>query len=269
MNVDLLIKGGLVIDPVRSIFQNGDVAINRGKIVDPADVTKIDREIDAEGCLVIPGLIDFHAHVYSPGCEFSVKADSACLPMGVTTVVDAGSAGLSNYDNFVRTAVAFNQTRVLGLVHVSPAGMVTLRWHEEMNPKYYDAAALKEICSRYPGQIVGIKCRQSRNIVGDLGLEPLKATVNIAKELGLPVVVHVTDPPCTMDRLIDILRPGDVFCHCFEGTGNSILGSDGKVLPGVWEAKNRGVIFDSSNGKLNFSHKSRPARLFLKDYCLM
>ena len=255
MNVDLLIKGGLVIDPVRSIFQNGDVAINRGKIVDPADVTKIDREIDAEGCLVIPGLIDFHAHVYSPGCEFSVKADSACLPMGVTTVVDAGSAGLSNYDNFVRTAVAFNQTRVLGLVHVSPAGMVTLRWHEEMNPKYYDAAALKEICSRYPGQIVGIKCRQSRNIVGDLGLEPLKATVNIAKELGLPVVVHVTDPPCTMDRLIDILRPGDVFCHCFEGTGNSILGSDGKVLPGVWEAKNRGVIFDSSNGKLNFSHK--------------
>ena len=254
MNIDLLIKDGLVIDPARGICQKGDVAVKSGKIVDPAAATKVEREISAEGCLVVPGLIDFHAHVYNPGSDFSLKADAACLPQGVTTVVDAGSAGISNFDNFARTAVAFNQTRVLSLVYISPAGMVTLRWHEEMNPKYYDVAALKELVARYPQQIVGIKCRQSRNIVGELGLEPLKETVKVAEQVGLPVVVHVTDPPCTMDKLAEVLRAGDVLCHCFHGSGNSILGDDGKVLPGIRAAKERGVIFDSSNGKLNFSH---------------
>lgn len=254
MSVDLLIKDGLVIDPAQGICQTGHVAVKDGKIVDTDDKVKASREIDAEGCIVVPGLIDFHAHVFSPGCDFSIKADAACLPMGVTTVVDAGSAGISTYDNFFRTAVAFNQTRVLSLIHVSPAGMPTLRWHEEMNPKYYDAGAIRELGQRYPKQIVGIKCRQTRSIVGELGLEPLKATVKLADQVGLPVVVHVTDPPCTMDKLAEVLRPGDVLCHCYHGSGHTIIGDDGKVLPGIWAAKARGVVFDAANGKLNFSN---------------
>lgn len=253
MSVDLYIRGGLVIDPARGLRERGDIAVKNGRIVDFDREAKIEREINAEGCLVIPGLVDFHAHVYNPGCDFSVQADPSFLPQGVTTMLDAGSAGVCNYDNFVRTAAAFSQMRIFSLINVSPAGMPTLRYHEETNPKYYDAGALQELKARYPDRIIGLKCRQSKNVVGDLGLEPLKETVKIADKIGLPVVVHVTDPPCTMDKLADILRPGDVLCHCYNGTGNTILGDDGKVLPGIKAAQKRGVIFDAANGKFHFS----------------
>ena len=229
MTVDLLIKNGTVVDPARGFHESGDVAVKAGKIVEiPAGEVSATRVIDANGCLVMPGLIDFHAHVFSPGTEISVWADSAMLPQGVTTVVDPGSAGLGNYPNFVGTVVPFSQMRVLSLVNVSVTGLITLRYHEDVNPKHYDVNGLKSLFSTYPGQLMGLKVRQSRDIVGQLGLEPLKATLKMAGEIGCRVVVHVTDPPCPLTDIADLLRPGDVFCHVYQGTGHTIIGSDGR-----------------------------------------
>jgi predicted amidohydrolase len=254
MKVDLLIKNGMIVDPARNLEHVGDLAIKNGKIVDAGGLgLEADRAIDADGCLVLPGLIDFHAHVYTPGTEIGINANSACLPQGVTAVVDGGSAGVANYDNFVRTAVAFSEVRMFGLVNVSPTGLPTLRYHEDVNPKHYDADALEAIFAKYRGQVLALKVRQSRDIVGEMGLEPLKATVKIADRIGCPVVVHVTDPPCSLDKIADELRPKDVFCHVFQGTGLTIIGEDRKVLPGIKAARERGVIFDASNGKGHFS----------------
>jgi len=254
VTVDLLIKNGTVVDPARGFHESGDVAVKAGKIVEiPAGEVSATRVIDANGCLVMPGLIDFHAHVFSPGTEISVWADSAMLPQGVTTVVDPGSAGLGNYPNFVGTVVPFSQMRVLSLVNVSVTGLITLRYHEDVNPKHYDVNGLKSLFSTYPGQLMGLKVRQSRDIVGQLGLEPLKATLKMAGEIGCRVVVHVTDPPCPLTDIADLLRPGDVFCHVYQGTGHTIIGSDGKVLPGIKAARERGVIFDAANGKSHFT----------------
>ena len=109
MNVDLKIAGGTIIDPERGINAQGDVLI-RGNTIVEAAAGRSDRcsaaTIDARGCLVLPGLIDFHAHLYGGGTESGVHADSALLPMGVTTAIDAGSCGSANYESFVRTAVA-------------------------------------------------------------------------------------------------------------------------------------------------------------------
>lgn len=255
MKPDLLITNGMVLDPERKVHKTGSIAVKNGKIVEaPASGDgAAGRVIDAEGCLVVPGLIDFHAHVFTPGSELGVRADSALLPQGVTTVVDAGSAGLANYDNFVRTTVAFNQMRVFSLINMSVTGLATLRYHEDVNPKFHDVTALKKIFEKYRGQLIGLKIRQSRDIVGDMGLEPLKSTLNVAEEIGCPVVVHVTDPPCSLEDIAVLLRPGDVFCHLFHGTGSTILGEDGRILPKIKEARERGVIFDGANGKLHFS----------------
>ena len=268
MNVDLLIQGGTVVDPARGFRGTASVAVANGRIVEaPADATAT-RVIDADGCLVLPGLIDFHAHVYAPGTEIGVRADAAMLPQGVTTVVDAGSAGLGNYGNFVSSVVAFNQMRVFSLVNVAVTGLITLRYHEDVNPKFYDVAGLQALFAKYPGQLMGLKVRQSRDIVGELGLEPLKATLKMAGQIGCRVVVHVTDPPCPLSEIADLLRPGDVFCNVFQGTGHTIIGEDGKVFPAIKAAKKRGVLFDCSNGKGHFSFRVSRAAIaddFLPD----
>lgn len=254
MNIDLLIKGGTVVDPARGVHGPADVAVKGGRIVAaPSPDITATRVIDAAGCLVVPGMIDFHAHVYSPGTEISVWADSAMLPQGVTTVVDPGSAGPGNYTNFAATVVALTQMRVFSLINVATTGLMTFRYHENLDPKHYDVEALKFLFAEYPGQLMGLKVRQSQDVVGELGLEPLIATLQMADEIGCRVVVHVTDPPCPLTDIADLLRPGDVFCHVFHGTGRTILGSDGKLLPGIKAARTRGVIFDAANGKSHFS----------------
>lgn len=268
MKVDLLIKNGIVVDPSRKVQEIGDIGVKNGKTVEvPFDV-KADRIIDAEGCLVMPGLIDFHTHVFSPGTEFGVRADSALLPQGVTSAVDAGGAGFGNYDNFIRTAVAFNQVRIFGFVNVSVEGQITLRYNENVDPRNFDLEALKALFAKYPGQIVGLKLRAGKDIVGNLGLEPLRETLRLAEEIGCSIVVHVSDPPCSQDEIAALLRPGDVFCHAFHGIGQTIIGEDGKVLPEVKAARERGVIFDAANGKSNFSFDVARAALadgFLPD----
>ena len=213
MKVDLLIQGGTVVDPGRGFTGVAPVTVLGGRIIEAGGDVTAARVIDASGCLVLPGLIDSHAHVYASGTEIGVQADSAMLPQGVTTVIDAGSAGLGNYTTFVGTTVAFSQTRVVSLVNVAVTGLITLRYHEDVNPKFYDVDGLKALFAKYPGQLMGLKVRQSRDIVGTLGLEPLKATLAMAGEIGCRVVVHVTDPPCHLSEIAEMLRPGDIFCH--------------------------------------------------------
>jgi predicted amidohydrolase len=230
-------------------------------IVSVTGKPEADLVIDASGCLVMPGLIDFHAHMYAGGTEIGVVPDSAFLPQGVTTAVDAGSAGISGYEGFVHSIVARSRVRILSYINVSPSGIPTTRYHEEVNPKYYDLAATKRFLQKNKGQLLGLKIRQSRDIVGELGLEPLRATLKMAESLGCPVVVHTTDPPSSMEDIAALLRRKDVFCHVFHGKGNTIIGPDGKVLPGIREARKRGVIFDAANGRSHFTFKTSRAAL--------
>ena len=77
------------------------------------------------------------------------------------------------------------------------------------------------------------------------------------------MVVHVTNAPCTMDRIAALLRPGDVFCHCYHGTGPTIVDAEGHVLPGIRAARARGVVFDACNGRNNFAFA--PAKAAIAD----
>jgi dihydroorotase len=255
MIYDLRIKGGTVVDPARGLEQTGDVFVRAGRIAPPPADTgaEAERVIDASGCLVLPGLIDFHLHLYSGGTEIGIEPDLGLLPQGVTTAVDAGSAGVANYELFSSSVVARSVVRIKSLLHVSPAGLATIRYPENADPCHYDPRRTAELFARYRGELLGLKVRQSRSIVGALGLAPLRATLQMAESLGCPVVVHVTDPPGSAGEIAGLLRPGDVFCHVFHGTGGTILGSDGGVLPEIRAARARGVIFDAANGRSHFA----------------
>ena len=97
---DLLLKGGTVIDPSQGLQQRCDVAFGAGRVaaLDPdLPIVAAHSVIDVSGHLVTPGLIDIHGHFFYRGWPGAVHPDTACLPSGVTTAVDAGSTGWGNY----------------------------------------------------------------------------------------------------------------------------------------------------------------------------
>ncbi|MGD0965187.1 MAG: metallo-dependent hydrolase [Candidatus Acidiferrales bacterium] len=254
MNVHLKITGGTIIDPERGIHAQGDLLVCESAIVGAAQGEEVEAQttIDARGCLVLPGLIDFHAHLYGGGTESGIHADSALLPMGVTTGVDAGSCGSANYESFVQTVAATSHARIFSFINVSPEGLIVTRYPEELNPQYYDEPRITEIFHRYQGQCLGLKIRLSKEIVGNLGARPLERTLQIAERLGCSVTVHTTNPPIPPDEIAGMLRPHDIYCHMYQGTGDTIIGGDGKVRPKLYDARRRGVVFDTANGRKNF-----------------
>jgi len=261
MKVDLKIKGGRVVDPSQGLDEVGDVLVTAGKIVVPAlgEAVEATQEVDASGCLVTPGLIDFHNHIFSSGSDLCVPADAALLPSGVTAAVDAGSAGTANYELFLSTMLQQN-IRFKSFLHVCPTGLGTTQFHEELKPEAWDRNKMHELFEKHGNFLLGLKVRASKALLGNQGLSPVIKTIEMAQEIGCPICVHTTDGPGPVDNLLSILRPGDIFCHVFHGTGETIL-QDGKVKAAVKTARERGVIFDAANGANHFAFATAEAAL--------
>jgi len=253
---DLLICNGTVVDPARDFLGQADIFIRNNKIVDTSSGERVEAEkvIDAAGCLVLPGLVDYHTHLFYGGTEIGVPADSALLPQGVTTAVDQGSAGVTNFNSFFRSVVNNSQVRVFSYLHASPAGLATLpRFLEPVNPKLFDVDGARSLFEKYDSKLVGLKIRQTKEIVGEWGLAPLAATVKMADAIGCRVVVHTTNPPGDVDDLVALLRPGDVFTHMYQGKGSNIIDGEGKVRQAVRDARDRGILFDTADGRVHHS----------------
>jgi len=252
---DILIKNGHLLDPVIGLSKVGDLAIKDGKIstVDGETNAEGIQVIDAAGCYVTPGLIDYHIHMYTGGCEFAIKPELPAFTSGVTTVVDGGSAGVSGFKGFYENDIIHSEVNVKAMLNICSAGQLGVYYLENMDPALFQRQSILKLCDKYRDVIVAIKVRQSKNIVREFGLEPLRQAVLIAEEAKLPVVVHATDSPGEIKDTLDILRPGDVFCHCFHQKGKTILGANGKVLPEVFSAQKNGILFDCAHGSMNFS----------------
>lgn len=226
------------------------------------------QEVDASGCYVTPGLTDYHMHYFRSGSELGILPEITAYANGVTTVVDGGSAGVSNFEGVYLHDMSPSTLTTKAFLNICSVGQPAVYYLENMEPELFQEEKILELCKKYEGIITGIKVRQSREIVGDLGLEPAKRAVGIAGKAGLPVIVHATDSPGEIADTLNILRPGDVFCHCFHQKGKTILNESGEVLPEVWEAQKRGVLFDMAHGSMNFSYAVASAAIsqgFLPD----
>ena len=267
MKVDILIKNGLVIDPYQNKKEVRTIAVKEDKIVDAVLATEATQVIDASGCIVSPGLIDFHGHFSDHTSDLGANAEMICFPTGVTTIVDGGTTGVANYLGF-RARTMASKLRSFALLHINPSGIATISYHETQDPKYCKDDKMKSFMQLYRDQLIGLKVRLSKELVGELGLKPLEHLRALADEIGCPIGVHTTNPPCSVEELLEYFRPGDIFFHVFQGRGNTIIGDDGKVLPAVREAQKNGVIFDAANGKNHFAFKTAEAALaggFLPD----
>lgn len=263
MTNSILITGGHIIDPARNINEVGDILISGDTIVDGmGSLAKHGMEIiRAEGCLVVPGLIDFHTHIFFGGTESSIQPDSSMLPNCVTTTVDGGTAGTSNYEIFHKNVIVNSIVRIKSFLSVSPPGQATLQFNENQDPGCFDEERMKLLFRKYPDDILGLKVRQSKDIVGNLGMKPLEKALKVAEQLSCRVAVHTTDPFGDAGDLVNLLRPGDIFVHVYHGKGSTIINHANHVLPEVIAARDRGVIFDAANGKNHFSFKIAEAAL--------
>lgn len=249
----LCIKNGAVYHPMRHEFRKEDVFISGSAF--SADAPKGNYiEIDASGCIVTPGLIDYHVHYFNRGTESGVNPDAMSFPCGITTAVDAGSCGAANYELFRSSVAANSDVRLYCQLLMGSGGQITNQYPEHLEAKYFDREKISGLFARYRGDLVGLKLKMSNSIISrEDAEESVVETVKLAAELGTRVVVHITDPAIDLELLCSLLCPGDVVCHCYQGKGTeNILNSDGTVRSGIIEARKRGIIFDACNGKNNF-----------------
>ncbi len=258
MSYSIVIKNGKVIDTLSKIEETRDIFIKGNRIAEKpvGNSCDIKETIDASDCIVSPGLIDFHTHLYTYGSELGIFVDSSFLPMGVTSAVDGGSTGFVNFESYYKNIVINSNVRIKSFLNISPSGLITTKYHENVDPKYYDYKLILSLFKRYKSHLLGLKIRQSKEIVENLGIEPLKETIKIAEELGCPVAVHATDPPEKIYEITNIMRAGDILIHVFHGTGHTILNINGKIYPEIFNAKKKGIFFDAANGRNHFAFKT-------------
>lgn len=258
MKYDFIIRNGRVVDPSRNIDQICDVGIVGTRIVDVVPEAVSEHVIDASGCIVTPGLIDYHTHIFSEGSSFGIRPDGM-IAQGTTAAVDAGTSGTVTFDAFYKTVIAQSALRIKGYVTIYSGGQLDPKLCEDFNPELYNLDKLERIVDKYRDSILGLKVRLSKGVVPDeSGLDYLKKIVetadNLNSKLGtsLRVCVHTTNSPMSAGDLAECLRPGDIFCHCYQGAGSTIILEDGSIEPKVLESRKRGVIFDAANGRGNF-----------------
>lgn len=248
-----LIKNGYIVDKASCLDGVNDILIEDDKIL---KIGKLDKEIadeviDGEDCIVIPGLIDHHAHIY-PFIKKGIPAEAVCFSSGVTTVIDAGSCGCDTYEE-AREFLKFTKLTIKSYLNMSSYGLSKLPELENVNPNKFNEEKIRMILEKYPNEIVGLKLRTSKNIVGDFGLEPLKKTIEIAEKLNVSVMIHPTDPPEPIENIAKLLRKGDVLTHMYHDISYPIINEKGKVNPEILNARKKGVIFEAADARAHFS----------------
>ena len=259
MAYDLLIKGGTLVDPAQNIHGNKDVAFSSGVVVavddnlSNADALEV---LDASGCLVTPGMIDLHVHVFYGVSHYGIEPDPTCLAKGATTVVDAGSAGADIFPGFRKYVIDVSETRILAQINISSQGMLTQEIGEFEIPEYADVDKACAMIEKHRDVILGVKVRLTKHsIVSERsGMIPLHHAREAADAAGLPIMVHPQDAWCdSIDDILAVMGERDIVTHCFHGSRCGILDDDGKVRKSVHEAMERGVVFDVGHGAGSFS----------------
>ncbi len=248
----LLLVGGEVLDPGQGIRGRLDVALRDGRVAAVGrDLPRDGYErLDVAGRLVLPGLIDQHAHCFIGAWDLGVQTDAICASTGVTTFVDAGSAGAGTFEGMREFVLTRSRVRIFAFLHISAIGLAYLEIGELNHLAYADPEAAAAVARAHRGLILGIKVRQQREIVGDTGAEPLKRALRAAELAGgLRVMVHVTNPAAPLADLLKLLRPGDIVSHFLNGRGDGILDERRQIKAAVREPGKRGVIFDVAHGR--------------------
>lgn len=252
--MDICFRNARVLDPGRQLDCRADVAVANGRILEVAGsiAGRAALEVDAAGCLLLPGLADIHAHVGGESvAPLSLPVDEAGLLRGATLLGDAGTAGSRNLERLLavldgaRTPVA-----VFLNIHEDGIAVLPQDWRGGLRIE-----AVREALDRHAGRICGLKAMLSGAFAARVGLEGLKALKQLAAQRGLPLMLHLGAEPdeplpdgwerfCA--ELPAILDAGDILSHCYTAKPGGLITPDRRFYPQLRDAVRRGVALDTA-----------------------
>ena len=260
---DLLIRGGRVIDPSQDLAADVDVAIRQGKIARIAAniaESEANQVLDARRMIVTPGLVDVHVHVYDGVAPLGIPADPNCIAKGVTTVVDAGSAGAHTFPGFKQYVMRVVDTRVYALLNISVVGQSTFStgnpFGELLELRHANPNLTIKMIESNRDVILGIKIRLSKNIAGENDLRALGLAREAADAVALPLMVHIGNTFSPLPKILAMLKAGDLVTHCYTGREGGILDGRDQVLPDVRRAIESGILLDVGHGAGGFAFRT-------------
>lgn len=256
-NYDLIITGGRVIDPLLNLDKVTEVAVTGSRIRALGDNlyrTKKTKIIDGKGLIVVPGLIDLHVHTFERQ-SLGINGD-IMLKHGVTTVVDAGSAGPLNWTEFKESCVDKCKIRVLAFLHVCKTGLDNTETGELLDMENMDIDKTVQTIKQFPTLIRGVKLRVGDHLIG-VGIQAdmiVEGAINAARQTDTPIMIHIGNAPMALARIVEKMKPGDMITHTYKGGNyyNNLFGENSTIDPLLFEARKKGVIFDVGHGAGSF-----------------
>ncbi len=268
---DYVLTGGTVVDPATNLNTPRNLAIQGGRIaavLDPTAPFIAKQTVDCAGKLVVPGLIDFHVHVFPGVSHFGVDPDETCLARGVTTVLDFGTAGGLIFDGFRRYIVDASRTRVKALMLIAGQGLISSMGTkpglgELWDLSYCDVEGCVEAVERNRDCVAGIKVRCMDDIANDgkNEAEGLRRARLAADAVKLPLVVHPVLSSLSIEHIFGTLHAGDVLTHCYHDKRCGLVDANLRVLPIVREKQREGVLLDVGHGSGSFAFRVARAML--------
>ena len=249
----VILKNAHIFDPDKGIDNcEGNLYIRGNRIADePFEADAGTRIVDLSGYLVLPGLIDFHTHLNFGGSDVGLLPDLMLLPNGVTSAVDAGTCGVSNFESFSRYTIASSLVTIKSLLYTANAGIPAEDFVENTDPVYFNLPRILHAFEQFSDEIIGLKIRIGKAFSDNL--DSLHATIKIAEEVGCIVGVHMVDLPCSYEEVLPLLRPGDSVIHPFQHKGVTVLDENKRIRQCVIDAQKRGVMLDLACARYNWS----------------
>jgi len=260
---DVLLTGGTVVDPGQGISKKANVGIiepNFAEIINPEDDQKTSifqkkvfrRKIDVSGCYLVPGLIDFHTHVFRSGMVNAINPEEL-LPHGVVATVDAGSVGCPTFSFTRQEVMANSPLKINAVLNYSVIGLLMLHDLEFDKPAFINEEELARTIDIHRDVVLGIKIRFSQGQLGQDCFAILEKAQQFARSNKVKLFIHSTNPPAPYPELLRCLDKGDMLIHMYHGRGSTLLNEKGEVWPEAWDARKRGVIFDCAHGMSHFN----------------
>ena len=239
---DLIIRGGRVIDPSLNLDTIADVGIANGRIesIDRELNASATDEINATNKIVVPGLLDIHAHYAQDD-----RGAHICLSDGVTGWVDAGSAGADNIEEMVAVARSAPQPARI-LLNIGRGGVIPEGDTADISMANVEVA--KAAIASNLDYVVGVKARLTSGVTAN-DIVVIRRAQEVASYFNLPLMIHMGQSESSMASLVTELKPGDVVTHMYAPPPNAIINNDGRIFPEILEARRRGIWFDVANGR--------------------
>ncbi|MGI9410009.1 MAG: amidohydrolase/deacetylase family metallohydrolase [Hyphomicrobiaceae bacterium] len=263
---DIIIANGLVIDPAKKRNGRYDIAISDGRIaaIEP-DLSTVDanERIDASDHLVIPGMIDTHAHVYQHVTgKFGLNSDLVGVHSGVTTLVDQGGPSCMTIGGFRHFVVDQASTRTMCFISCYLVGGLEGHLYPDLyGPGGVNADHTIKVARDNLDIVRGIKAHAEIGGQSRWGMDVIKIGKRISREAGLPLYIHlgqlwptadsapIPDSDELIRELTPLMEPGDVLAHPFTRHPGGFVSSVGEVHPILLEAVHqKGVRVDVGHG---------------------